>query len=163
AELPAFLGLADVLASPRRRGVNTPFQVYTYLASGRPLVATRLLTPTQVLDHGNARPAGPAADTPAAGAPRRRPRPAGGRPRPARRARARADRARVLPRAPRGEGPRRLCGGRAGGGRARGGDGYTAMMTGATPSLLRVLVVEDSVDTADIMAELLKRRGHEVQ
>jgi len=50
AELPAFLGLADVLASPRRRGVNTPFKVYTYLASGRPLVATRLPTHTQILD-----------------------------------------------------------------------------------------------------------------
>ena len=31
-----FLALADLVASPRRRGVNTPFKVYTYLASGRP-------------------------------------------------------------------------------------------------------------------------------
>ena len=36
AELPRFLALADVVASPRRKGVNTPFKVYTYLASGRP-------------------------------------------------------------------------------------------------------------------------------
>jgi glycosyltransferase involved in cell wall biosynthesis len=39
-----------VLVSPRCRGVNTPFKVYTYLASGRPLVATRIPTHTQLLD-----------------------------------------------------------------------------------------------------------------
>jgi glycosyltransferase involved in cell wall biosynthesis len=50
SELPAFLALADVLASPRVRGENTPFKVYTYLASGKPLVATRLPTHTQLLD-----------------------------------------------------------------------------------------------------------------
>lgn len=49
-ELPVFLGLADVLVSPRSKGVNTPFKVYTYLASGKPLVATRILTHTQLLD-----------------------------------------------------------------------------------------------------------------
>jgi glycosyltransferase involved in cell wall biosynthesis len=67
AELPAFLGLADVLASPRRRGVNTPFKVYTYLASGRPLVATRILTHTQLLDDGNAWLVEPTAEALAAG------------------------------------------------------------------------------------------------
>ncbi len=50
AELPAFLALADVVASPRREGDNTPFKVYTYMASGRPLVATRIPTHTQLLD-----------------------------------------------------------------------------------------------------------------
>lgn len=50
SELPAFLALADVLASPRRSGVNTPFKVYTYLGSGKPLVATRIPTHTQLLD-----------------------------------------------------------------------------------------------------------------
>jgi glycosyltransferase involved in cell wall biosynthesis len=50
SELPSFLAAADVLASPRRTGVNTPFKVYTYLASGRPLVATRIATHTQILD-----------------------------------------------------------------------------------------------------------------
>jgi glycosyltransferase involved in cell wall biosynthesis len=54
SELPRFLSLADLLASPRRRGVNTPFKVYTYLASGRPLVATRILSHTQVLDDDTA-------------------------------------------------------------------------------------------------------------
>ncbi len=50
SELPAFLALADVLASPRRQGENTPFKVFTYLASGKPLVATRIATHTQLLD-----------------------------------------------------------------------------------------------------------------
>jgi glycosyltransferase involved in cell wall biosynthesis len=50
AELPLFLALADVVVSPRRAGHNTPFKVYTYMASGRPLVATRIPTHTQLLD-----------------------------------------------------------------------------------------------------------------
>jgi glycosyltransferase involved in cell wall biosynthesis len=50
AELPAFLALADVLVSPRVEGENTPFKLYTYLASGKPLVATRIATHTQLLD-----------------------------------------------------------------------------------------------------------------
>jgi glycosyltransferase involved in cell wall biosynthesis len=50
AELPRFLSAADVLVSPRRTGANTPFKVYTYLASGKPLVATRIGTHTQLLD-----------------------------------------------------------------------------------------------------------------
>jgi glycosyltransferase involved in cell wall biosynthesis len=50
AELPAFLGAAAVVVSPRITGANTPFKVYTYLASGRPMVATRILTHTQLLD-----------------------------------------------------------------------------------------------------------------
>ena len=49
-ELPAFLALADVLVSPRTQGENTPFKVYTYLASGKPLVATRIPTHTQLVD-----------------------------------------------------------------------------------------------------------------
>jgi glycosyltransferase involved in cell wall biosynthesis len=50
AELPLFLAAADVLASPRTRGTNTPFKIFTYLASGRPLVATRIASHTQLLD-----------------------------------------------------------------------------------------------------------------
>ncbi len=49
-ELPAFLALADVLVSPRCQGANTPFKIYTYLAAGKPLVATRIETHTQLLD-----------------------------------------------------------------------------------------------------------------
>jgi glycosyltransferase involved in cell wall biosynthesis len=50
SDLPAFLALADVLVSPRIQGENTPFKVYTYLASGKPLVATRIPSHTQLLD-----------------------------------------------------------------------------------------------------------------
>jgi glycosyltransferase involved in cell wall biosynthesis len=49
-ELPAFLGISDILVSPRIQGENTPFKVFTYLASGKPLVATRIPTHTQLLD-----------------------------------------------------------------------------------------------------------------
>jgi glycosyltransferase involved in cell wall biosynthesis len=48
--IPAFLDAATVLASPRSRGTNTPLKIYQYLRAGRPIVATRLLTHTQVLD-----------------------------------------------------------------------------------------------------------------
>jgi glycosyltransferase involved in cell wall biosynthesis len=50
SQLPELLFLADVLVSPRSRGTNTPFKIYSYLASGKPLVATRLPTHTQLLD-----------------------------------------------------------------------------------------------------------------
>jgi glycosyltransferase involved in cell wall biosynthesis len=50
AEIPAFLEAADVLVSPRSRGTNTPLKIYQYLRAGRAIVATRLLTHTQVLD-----------------------------------------------------------------------------------------------------------------
>jgi glycosyltransferase involved in cell wall biosynthesis len=49
SEIPAFLRAADVLVSPRSRGTNTPLKIYQYLRAGRPIVATRLLTHTQVL------------------------------------------------------------------------------------------------------------------
>ncbi len=50
SEIPAFLDAANVLVSPRSRGTNTPLKIYQYLRAGRPIVATRLLTHTQVLD-----------------------------------------------------------------------------------------------------------------
>ena len=49
ATLPRWMALADILASPRTLGGNTPFKIYTYLASGKPILATRLDTHTQVL------------------------------------------------------------------------------------------------------------------
>src|SRR5262245_28293607 len=49
-EIPCFLDAADVLVSPRSLGTNTPLKIYQYLRSGRAIVATRLLTHTQVLD-----------------------------------------------------------------------------------------------------------------
>ena len=48
-EIPAYLDAATVLASPRSTGTNTPLKIYQYLRAGRPIVATRLLTHTQVL------------------------------------------------------------------------------------------------------------------
>jgi len=49
AEIPGYLLASDVLVSPRSRGTNTPLKIYQYLRSGKPIVATRLLTHTQVL------------------------------------------------------------------------------------------------------------------
>jgi glycosyltransferase involved in cell wall biosynthesis len=66
-ELPRLIGLADVLVSPRVLGQNTPFKLYTYLASGRPLVATRIATHTQLLDDGLAFLVEPTAEGLAAG------------------------------------------------------------------------------------------------
>ena len=54
-EIPAFVALAAVLASPRIRGTNTPLKIYSYLRSGTPIVATNLLTHTQVLSPAVAR------------------------------------------------------------------------------------------------------------
>jgi glycosyltransferase involved in cell wall biosynthesis len=49
-ELAAHLEAADVLVSPRLRGNNTPMKLYSYLHSGKALVATDLPTHTQVVD-----------------------------------------------------------------------------------------------------------------
>lgn len=48
--LGPYLRAADIVASPRTQGRNTPMKVYSYLDSGCPLIATRLPTHTQVLD-----------------------------------------------------------------------------------------------------------------
>jgi glycosyltransferase involved in cell wall biosynthesis len=48
-EIPHFIEASDVLVSPRITGTNTPLKIYSYLRSGRPIVATDLLTHTQVL------------------------------------------------------------------------------------------------------------------
>jgi glycosyltransferase involved in cell wall biosynthesis len=50
AQLEAYLRQADFLVSPRAKGVNTPMKIYSYLASGRPLLATAIASHTQVLD-----------------------------------------------------------------------------------------------------------------
>jgi glycosyltransferase involved in cell wall biosynthesis len=54
SEMPAYLAAADVLVSPRSRGTNTPLKIYQYLRSGKAIVATRLLTHTQVLSDDTA-------------------------------------------------------------------------------------------------------------
>ena len=48
--MPAVMAACDVLASPRKSGTNTPLKLYSYLKSGVPIIATDLLTHTQVLD-----------------------------------------------------------------------------------------------------------------
>lgn len=45
-----YLAQADVLVSPRIQGNNTPMKIYSYLDSGRPILATRIPSHTQVLD-----------------------------------------------------------------------------------------------------------------
>ncbi|MHA2215348.1 MAG: glycosyltransferase family 4 protein [Candidatus Hodarchaeales archaeon] len=49
-DLGSYLLQADILVSPRTQGENTPMKIYSYLDSGKPIVATRLPTHTQVLD-----------------------------------------------------------------------------------------------------------------
>jgi glycosyltransferase involved in cell wall biosynthesis len=58
-DIPAFVGACDLLVSPRIRGTNTPLKIYSYLRSGKPIVATDLLTHTQVLTPEVARLAAP--------------------------------------------------------------------------------------------------------
>lgn len=54
-EIPGYVAACDVLVSPRIRGTNTPLKIYSYLRSGKPIVATDLLTHTQVLSSDVAR------------------------------------------------------------------------------------------------------------
>ncbi|KCZ72300.1 glycosyltransferase [Candidatus Methanoperedens nitroreducens] len=66
-EMPLFMGIADILASPRVTGTNTPLKIYSYLESGKPIVATNLPTHTQVLNEEIAVLTGPNQDDFAAG------------------------------------------------------------------------------------------------
>jgi glycosyltransferase involved in cell wall biosynthesis len=65
--IPFYVSLADVLVSPRLAGTNTPLKVYSFLKSGKPLVATNLWTHTQVLNSRNAILAEPDAQSLAGG------------------------------------------------------------------------------------------------
>ena len=62
-EVPLFIAAGDILVSPRSRGKNTPLKIYSYLSAGKPIVATRLLTHTQVLDDDSAELAEPTPDS----------------------------------------------------------------------------------------------------
>lgn len=44
-----YMGMAEVLVSPRLEAFVTPLKIFSYMASGRPIVATDLPTHTQVL------------------------------------------------------------------------------------------------------------------
>lgn len=48
-EMPCYMALADILLSPRCSGTNTPLKLYTYLRSGKPILATSILSHTQLL------------------------------------------------------------------------------------------------------------------
>jgi glycosyltransferase involved in cell wall biosynthesis len=48
-DVPSFFKIASVLVSPRISGTNTPLKIYSYLRSGVPIVATKILSHTQVL------------------------------------------------------------------------------------------------------------------
>jgi len=47
--LSAYIAQADVLAAPRILGNNTPMKIYSYLHSGKPMIATDIESHTQVL------------------------------------------------------------------------------------------------------------------
>jgi glycosyltransferase involved in cell wall biosynthesis len=49
-EIPSYLSAADVLVSPRLRGINTPLKIYAYLQASKPIVATRTTSHLQILD-----------------------------------------------------------------------------------------------------------------
>jgi glycosyltransferase involved in cell wall biosynthesis len=48
--LREYLSEADILVSPRLKGNNTPMKLYSYLHSGKPVLATNLPTHTQLID-----------------------------------------------------------------------------------------------------------------
>ena len=50
ATMPEYMGMAEVLVSPRREPYTTPLKIFSYMASGRPIVATDLPTHSVVLD-----------------------------------------------------------------------------------------------------------------
>ena len=66
-EIPGFIAACDILVSPRVSGTNTPLKIYSYLRSGRPIVATDLRTHTQVLTSETAVLVSPEAESLAAG------------------------------------------------------------------------------------------------
>ena len=45
-----YLRQADILCSPRLKGVNTPMKIYSYMAAGKAILATDIASHTQVLD-----------------------------------------------------------------------------------------------------------------
>jgi glycosyltransferase involved in cell wall biosynthesis len=49
-DLPKYLNQADILVSPRIKGVNTPMKLYSYLGSGIATLVTNLPTHTQLVN-----------------------------------------------------------------------------------------------------------------
>lgn len=67
-EMPAYMALADILLSPRSEGTNTPLKLYTYLKSGKPILATKIYSHTQILTANTSMLVEPSADGLARGA-----------------------------------------------------------------------------------------------
>ena len=51
SQIAQHMAHADILVSPRTRGVNTPMKIYSYLDSGKPVLATDLPTHRQVMSN----------------------------------------------------------------------------------------------------------------
>lgn len=49
-----YLQMADILVSPRTEGLSVPLKLYSYLYSGKPIVATNIVAHTQILDEKTA-------------------------------------------------------------------------------------------------------------
>jgi glycosyltransferase involved in cell wall biosynthesis len=49
-EALAYLDVAEILVSPRTEGMSVPLKIYSYLQSGKPIVATDIFAHSQVLD-----------------------------------------------------------------------------------------------------------------
>lgn len=54
AESMIYLAYASLLISPRLDGTTTPLKIYSYLHSGKPIVATNIISHTQVLSSDHA-------------------------------------------------------------------------------------------------------------
>ncbi len=54
-QLPFLLEQADILFSPRTKGKNTPMKIYSYLASGVPVLATNIDSHTQAMNRNQAK------------------------------------------------------------------------------------------------------------
>jgi glycosyltransferase involved in cell wall biosynthesis len=67
-EMPQYVALADILLSPRSEGTNTPLKLYTYLRSGKPILATAIVSHTQILTPNMARLVAPTPEGLARGA-----------------------------------------------------------------------------------------------
>ena len=61
--LPYYLSQADILLSPRIKGKNTPMKLYSYLASGKPVLATKIDSHVQAIDDTNSRLTDPNPDS----------------------------------------------------------------------------------------------------
>lgn len=54
SEMGAYMAAADFLLSPRTFGQNVPLKLYTYLAAGKPLIVTNILSHTQIVSEESA-------------------------------------------------------------------------------------------------------------